>query len=49
MTPQLLRFAPQFLPMFAKRWRNVFPGGLEGIRGGHETLARWRLDAPTPM
>lgn len=48
-TAQLLRFAPQFLPMFAKRWRNVFPGGLEGIRGGHETLARWRLDAPTPM
>jgi glycine/D-amino acid oxidase-like deaminating enzyme len=49
VTPQLLRFAPQFLPMFAKRWRNVYPGGLEGIRGGHETLARWRLDAPTPM
>jgi len=48
-TPQLLRFAPQFVPMFAKRWRNVFPGGLEGIRGGHETLSRWRLDAPTPM
>lgn len=48
-TPQLLRFAPQFLPMFAKRWRNVFPGGLEGMRGGHETLTRWRLDAPTPM
>ncbi len=48
-TPQLLRFAPQFVPMFAKRWRNVFPGGLEGIRSGHETLARWRLDAPTPM
>jgi glycine/D-amino acid oxidase-like deaminating enzyme len=48
-TPQLLRYAPQFLPMFAKRWRNVFPGGLEGIRSGHESLARWRLDAPTPM
>lgn len=48
-TPQLLRFAPQFLPMFAKRWRNVFPGGLEGIRGGHESLARWRLDETTPM
>lgn len=48
-TAQLLRFAPQFLPMFAKRWRNVFPGGLEGIRAGHETLAHWRLDAPTPM
>jgi len=48
-TPQLMRFAPQFVPMFAKRWRNVFPGGLEGIRSGHETLARWRMDAPTPM
>jgi glycine/D-amino acid oxidase-like deaminating enzyme len=46
---QLLRFAPQFLPMFAKRWRNIRPGGLEGVRGGHETLERWRLDAPTPM
>src|SRR3954470_1778227 len=48
-TGQFLRFAPQFLPMFAKRWRSLLPGGLEGIRGGHETLARWRLDAPTPM
>ncbi|SFD57944.1 NAD(P)/FAD-dependent oxidoreductase [Paracidovorax konjaci] len=48
-TAQLLRFAPQFLPMFAKRWRNIRPGGLEGVRAGHETLARWRLDAPTPM
>jgi glycine/D-amino acid oxidase-like deaminating enzyme len=48
-TSQLLRFAPQFVPMFAKRWRNLRPGGLEGIRGGHETMGRWRLDAPTPM
>jgi glycine/D-amino acid oxidase-like deaminating enzyme len=48
-TPQLMRFAPQFIPMFAKRWRNVFPGGLEGMRWGHETLARWNLDEPTPM
>jgi glycine/D-amino acid oxidase-like deaminating enzyme len=48
-TPQLLRFSPQFIPMFAKRWRNVFPGGLEGIRWGHETLAKWKLDQPTPM
>jgi glycine/D-amino acid oxidase-like deaminating enzyme len=48
-TPQFMRFAPQFVPMFAKRWRNVFPGGLEGVRWGHETLARWKLDAPTPM
>lgn len=48
-TPQLMRFAPQFIPMFAKRWRNVFPGGFEGLRWGHETLARWKLDEPTPM
>jgi glycine/D-amino acid oxidase-like deaminating enzyme len=48
-TPQMVRFAPQFIPMFAKRWRNVFPGGLEGMRWGHETLARWKLDEPTPM
>jgi glycine/D-amino acid oxidase-like deaminating enzyme len=49
VTPQQLRFSPQFLPMFLKRWRVLAPGGLEGIRSGHETLARWRLDAPTPM
>ncbi|MCA1444524.1 FAD-binding oxidoreductase [Ensifer sp. IC4062] len=48
-TPQQLRFWPQFLPMFVKRWRSLAPGGLEGFRSGHETLARWRLDAPTPM
>ena len=49
VTPQQLRFSPQFLPMFLKRWRLLAPGGLEGIRSGHETLKRWRLDAPTPM
>ncbi len=49
VTPQLMRFAPQFLPMFAERWRNLLPGGLQGIQSGHETLKRWRLDAPTPM
>jgi glycine/D-amino acid oxidase-like deaminating enzyme len=48
-TPQLMRFAPQFLPMFAKRWRNVFPGALEGLRSGHESLKKWRLDEPSPM
>ena len=48
-TAQLVRFAPQFIPMFAKRWRNVFPGGLEGMRWGYETRAKWKLDAPTPM
>lgn len=48
-TPQLLRFSTQFLPMFARRWRKLAPGGLEGVRAGHETLSRWRLDRPTPM
>jgi glycine/D-amino acid oxidase-like deaminating enzyme len=49
LTPQLLRFSPQFLPMFARRWRSLSPGGLEGLRAGHESLSRWRLDQPTPM
>lgn len=48
-TPQLLRFSMQFLPMFARRWRNLAPGGLEGVRSGHEGLSHWRLDRPTPM
>jgi glycine/D-amino acid oxidase-like deaminating enzyme len=48
-TPQLLRFSMQFLPMFVRRWRNLAPGGLEGVRSGHEGLSRWRLDRPTPM
>ncbi len=48
-TPQLLRFATHFVPMFAKRWRKIAPGGLEGLRSGHEGLARWSLDEPTPM
>ncbi len=49
LTPGFFRFAPQFIPMFAKRWRNLMPGGLQGWQSGHETLQRWRLDAPTPM
>jgi glycine/D-amino acid oxidase-like deaminating enzyme len=35
--------------MFARRWRNLAPGGVEGWRSGHETLRRWRLDERTPM
>ncbi|MDX8496037.1 FAD-binding oxidoreductase [Mesorhizobium sp. VK22B] len=49
VTPQQLRFSSQFLPMFLKRWRSLAPGGLQGVRSGHETLQRWRLDRPTPM
>jgi glycine/D-amino acid oxidase-like deaminating enzyme len=48
-TPQLVRYAPKFVPMFAKRWRNVSPGGLQGLRSGHESLKKWRLDEQTPM
>jgi len=48
-TGHILRFPTQFLPMVARRWRSLSVGGLEGLRSGHETLARWRLDKPTPM
>jgi glycine/D-amino acid oxidase-like deaminating enzyme len=48
-TLQFLRFSREFIPMFLRRWRNLSPGGLEGLRSGHEKLARWRLDRPTPM
>jgi glycine/D-amino acid oxidase-like deaminating enzyme len=48
-TPQLLRFSPQFLPMFVSRWRKLAPGSLDGMRSGRETLSRWRLDRQTPM
>jgi glycine/D-amino acid oxidase-like deaminating enzyme len=48
-TPQNIRFGAQFLPMFVRRWRALSLGGVEGFRSGHESLARWRLDQPTPM
>lgn len=48
-TPQQLRFGKEFLPMFARRWRSLSPGGLEGWRQGHETLTKWSLDDITPM
>lgn len=48
-TPQQLLYAREFLPMFARRWRALRPGGLGGWRAGHEMTGRWRLDAPTPM
>ncbi len=48
-TPQKVRFAREFVPMFARRWRSLAPGGLEGWRAGFETLDRWRPDAPSPM
>jgi glycine/D-amino acid oxidase-like deaminating enzyme len=48
-TMQFLKYQRQFLPMFKERWKKVSPGGLQGLRAGHETLSRWRLDQPTPM
>jgi glycine/D-amino acid oxidase-like deaminating enzyme len=48
-TPQQFRFAVDFVPMFARRWRSLAPGGIEGWKSGHETLRRWALDRPTPM
>ncbi len=48
-TLQMLRFASDFLPMFAKRWRILSPGGLQGLHAGHESRTKWALDAPTPM
>jgi glycine/D-amino acid oxidase-like deaminating enzyme len=49
LTPQKLRFARDFIPMFLRRRKSLAPGGLEGWRCEFETLERWRLDAPTPM
>ena len=48
-TPQQFRFGREFLPMLARRWRSLSPGGLEGMRQGHETMAKWALDDVTPM
>ena len=48
-TPQQLRFASTFLPMFFKRRKSLRPGGLQGMRSGHETLRKWKLDQQTPM
>ena len=35
--------------MFFRRWRSLAPGGFEGWRQGHETVAKWALDDVTPM
>ncbi|MER9761721.1 FAD-binding oxidoreductase [Mesorhizobium sp. M0138] len=48
-TPQQFRFSREFVPMFARRWRNLAPGAFEGWRQGHESLGKWGLDDITPM
>ncbi|KGF69404.1 D-amino acid oxidase [Hoeflea sp. BAL378] len=49
LTPGAMMGAKDFLPMFAKRWRALRPGGLQGWRSGFETRARWAMDRETPM
>ncbi len=49
LTPRMLRGAAHFLPMFAKRWRSLGPGGVQGWRAGFDGLKLWELDEPTPM
>lgn len=49
LTPGALRGVRHFLPMFAKRWRVLSPGGFQAWRLGFETRKRWALDRPTPM
>ena len=48
-TPGAIWGARHFLPMFAKRWRALSPGGLGAWRAGFETRARWSLGEETPM
>ncbi|WP_199260851.1 NAD(P)/FAD-dependent oxidoreductase [Paracoccus binzhouensis] len=48
-TPGMIRGGRHFLPMFARRWRALRPGGLQAWRAGFDTRAIWALDRPTPM
>ena len=48
-TPGILKSATEFLPMFARRWRHLAPGDFQGWRYGFDTIAKWKLDRPTPM
>lgn len=48
-TPNMLRGGRHFLPMFAKRWRALSPGGIQAWKAGFETRRIWALDQKTPM
>ncbi len=48
-TAQMLRFGATFIPMFLKRHKFLALGGFQGLRSGHETLARWDVTQVTPM
>jgi glycine/D-amino acid oxidase-like deaminating enzyme len=48
-TPQNLRFAAQFLPMFRARREFLKPGDLRAFLSGQESRRKWALDKPTVM
>lgn len=48
-TPGALSGARHFLPMFARRWRALRPGGAQAWHAGFETRAHWSMDRETPM
>ncbi len=48
-TLRMIRDMKYFLPMFAKRWRVLHPGGLQAWRADFETRRIWALDRETPM
>ncbi|WP_300442891.1 FAD-binding oxidoreductase [uncultured Mameliella sp.] len=48
-TPGAIMGMRHFLPMFARRWRVLRPGGTQAWAAGFETRRRWALDRRTPM
>ncbi|MFN3207402.1 MAG: NAD(P)/FAD-dependent oxidoreductase [Roseovarius sp.] len=48
-TPRTVAGARHFLPMFARRWRVLRPGGAQAWRAGFETRKAWAFDRETPM
>ncbi len=49
LTPQSIRYARPFMPMFIKRLSTIEIGMGRSFFQGPETLERWHLDRPTPF
>jgi glycine/D-amino acid oxidase-like deaminating enzyme len=49
LTPQGIRYARHFLPMFIQRLKSVQIGLGRSFFEGPEALGRWQLDRPTPF
>ncbi len=49
LTPQALRYARPFLPMFIKRWKNVEIRLGKSFLQGPEALGGWQSDGQTPF